>query len=135
MARRIALVLLLVLALAQLSPLACAAHCAVRKQAAERQAAEGCCPAMQDAMRQDNQPVRKHACAAQSRLAAAPVEGVCGGDAFAAEWRMAAPAQRQPGIAVLAAPEPLRPGSGFFLERQQGREARGTPPRLLPLRI
>lgn len=131
MARRIALVLLLVLALAQLSPLACAAHCAVRKRAAERQAAEGCCPAM----RQDNQPVRKHACAAQSRLAAAPVEGVCGGDAFAAEWRMAAPAQRQPGIAVLAAPEPLRPGSGFFLERQQGREARGTPPRLLPLRI
>ena len=116
MARRIAVLLLLVLALAQGSALACAEHCAAMQAGTQREGR-----AAWDAPRQ----------------AVAPQRPLCAGAMFAAPWRKARPVPQQgAGMAcdMVPAPSAWLPVSRPA-DRQRGREVRIAPAHSIPLRI
>lgn len=128
MARRIAVLLLLVLALAQGSALACAEHCA----AMHRSPVSACCAAMQAGTQREGRAAWD-----APRQAVAPQRPLCAGAMFAAPWRKARPVPQQgAGMAcdMVPAPSAWLPVSRPA-DRQRGREVRIAPAHSIPLRI
>ena len=131
MMRRIAVVLLLVLALAQGSALACAVHCAGMRRAQ----ADGCCAAMQPsrAVVQSKDRVAS----GSARHSIVPLRKLCSEEMLSAAWRKARPVPQQH-ARLLAASSPAPCACPFvsrLADRRQGREARLVGARSIPLRI